>query len=62
MRMRPGFWDPTGEEFVLRNYDLTTRLPGELVKIYGREKEPMWGLRSFMVGTELSELEDTPLR
>lgn len=62
MRMRPGFWEPTGEEFVLRNYDLTTRLPGELVKIYGREKEPMWGLRSFMVGTELSELEDAPLR
>ena len=53
MRMRPGLWERTGEEIFLRDYRLAGPL-GELVSVYGVEKDPLKDMRSFVVGTELT--------
>jgi len=53
MRMRPGLWERTGEEIFLREYPLKGPL-GDLVKVYGVEKDLLKEMRSFVVGTELT--------
>ncbi len=59
MRMRPGLWERTGEEVFLRDYQLETPL-GELVHLYGVEKDPVKKMRSFVVGTELASEPSQP--
>ncbi len=61
MRMRPGLWEPTGEEIFLREYPLEGLL-GELVTVYGLEKNPVRNMRSFVVGSELSADQMPPRR